>query len=155
MTNYSFSIKNSEDRFKALLRLNDEFLADQNSTEKAESLALNSWHLIEWVYADNNNNISLADFRETLYPQCESLKLMHDIANGTKHRILSRPKADIKDTRFDGDFCEDDFGDDFNTGVLEIELNTGQVLRFGDEIEKVIIFWKTYFEDFNRLSDQT
>jgi hypothetical protein len=151
MPNYSFDIKNSQDKLNNLLLKYNEYLENDISTSKAVELSVDSWHLVDWVFEEfirPNSNLTLENFREILYPKCPSLKLMHDIANGSKHSKLTRPKASIKLTRVhDGDFSNDDFcSEDFDTSRLEIELEDGTILFFPDVIEKVIAFWKSYFQ---------
>lgn len=92
---------------------------------------------------------SIGDFRETLYPECRALKIMHDIANGSKHSKVSRTKASIMTTlRYKGPFSIV-FSREFDQTSLEIEMEDGTILYFVDEIEIVIKFWKDHFK--NRL----
>lgn len=146
---YSFDTRTSEDKFKELLKQYENFKKDDTSTAKAEELSTNSWHLTDWIFEEfkNIHLISgLGDFRETLYPECPSLKNMHDIANGSKHSKVSRPKASIKETRKHFGPYSSEFSREFDQTTLEIELENGTILYFIDEIEKVIFFWRTYFK---------
>ncbi|WP_299520311.1 hypothetical protein [Winogradskyella sp.] len=150
---------NSVQKLKDLLNEFEDFERDSVSEYKANNLANNSWHLIEWVksdYIDVVEEMTLTDFRETLYPRCESLKIMHDIANSSKHKSLDRPKATIRNANLrEGDFDPKDFNrNDFYVSSLEIVMEDGTIKPFLDEIQKVLLFWKEYFvndlnEDIN------
>lgn len=151
-TMYTFEDKTSKDRLKDLLLQYEEFKKDDTSSVKATELCTNAWHLVDWVfeeYKDVHLMASIGDFRETLYPECGSLKIMHDIANGSKHSKVSRPKASIKTTlKHEGPFSNV-FSREFDQTSLEIEMEDGTILYFVDEIEIVIKFWKDHFK--NRL----
>ncbi|MGA9638575.1 MAG: hypothetical protein WBQ70_08760 [Flavobacterium sp.] len=154
-TMYTFEDKTSEDRLKDLLLQYEEFEKDDTSSVKATELCTNAWHLVDWVFEEFKGvhlMSSIGDFRATLYPECESLKIMHDIANGSKHSKVSRPKASIKTTlKHEGPFSNI-FSREFDQTSLEIEMEDGTILYFVDEIEIVIKFWKDYFK--NRLNIQ-
>ena len=147
---YTFENKTSQDKFKELLLQYDEFRKDSTNSTKATELSVNAWHLIDWIFEEFRAihlTNSIGDFRTTLYPQCESLKIMHDIANGAKHSEVTRPKATIKSTgRPEGAF-ESAFAREFEQTYLEIVMEDGTKLWFVDEIAKVIKFWKEYFRD--------
>jgi hypothetical protein len=146
---YSFENKTSVDKLKELLSQYEEFKKDNTSSVKATELSTNAWHLTDWVYEefkDAQSWTSLGNFREILYPDCPSLKIMHDITNGSKHSKVSRPKAAIKETRKKPGPFSAVFSRQFKQTTLEIELEDGSVLYFIDEIETVLEFWKEYFK---------
>jgi len=147
---YTFEDKTSEDKLKDLICQYKEFEKDDTSSVKAIELCTNAWHLTDWVYEQFKTihlMNSLGDFRETLYIDCESLKIMHDIANGAKHSKVSRPKASIKKTKKHIGAFSSVFSRAFDTTSLEIEMEDGTTLYFVDEIEIVINFWKSYFKN--------
>lgn len=126
----------------------EEYINDDLSTEKAQRVAISAWHLGDWVFEDHKtihqfNDLGL--FRKSLYPNCESLKIMHDIANASKHLKLSLPKADIKDTRKHSGTFDKTFDSTFDISYLEIENNDLTKLSFKGEIIKVKKFWDNYF----------
>jgi hypothetical protein len=139
------------EKFNDLLLEYEDFLKNDLVEYKANNLSANSWHLIDWIlvdYAHINRFNKIEDLRNSLYPKCNSLKIMHDIANSSKHKDLSRPKANIRrvDT-YDGDYDPRDYdSEQFDTSRLEIELEDNTILNFKDEIKKVIDFWKNYFK---------
>jgi hypothetical protein len=145
-------INNSTKKLNELILEYDDFLKDDLIEYKANNLSTNAWHIIDWVLREFENIHGfnrIEDLRNSLYPQCGSLKIMHDIANASKHNNLNRPKASIKTTNnHKGDFCSKDFsGADFNVSRLEIELEDGTILNFKNEIKIVINFWKDYFKN--------
>ena len=146
---YTFEDKTSKDKFKELIHQYEEFRDDDTSSVKATELCTNAWHLIDWIFnefKEIHQKENIGDFRETLYPDCESLKIMHDIANGTKHSKVSRPKASIKETKKHIGAFSREFSREFEQTNLLIEMENGEVLYFVDEIEKVMEFWKDYFK---------
>ncbi len=147
---YTFEEKTSEDKFKDLIYQYDEFKNDNTSSVKATELCTNAWHLVDWVFnefKEIHQTEQIGDFRETLYPECQSLKIMHDIANGSKHSTVSRPKASIKKTEKHLGQYSSQYSSDYNITILKIEMENGETLYFIDEIELVINFWKNYFKN--------
>lgn len=147
MSKISFT-EDSEELLINLIDAYNDFKNDTLSKRYANECANISWNLTEWVfknYKSTHNKNSLGEYRESLYPICPTLKIMHDIANGSKHYDLGRPKTKIKDAKqHDGDF-NSDFSRDFDISILEIEFEDGTTLYFEDELEKVVEFWKSYF----------
>ncbi|MDI1304656.1 MAG: hypothetical protein PSX42_07420 [bacterium] len=149
-TMYTFEDKNSEAKFKDLLDQYSEFKKDNTSSVKATEVCTNAWHIIDWIYNEFPNihsMSSIGNFRDSLYPHCQSLKIMHDIANGSKHSKVSRPKASIKKTNKHFGPFSNVFSREFDQTHLEIEMEDETTLYFVDEIELVIIFWKDYFKN--------
>lgn len=146
---YSFNTRTSADKLTELLQQYEEFKADNTYSSKAVELSTNSWHLTDWVFEEYkaiHHQDTIGDFRETLYPICPSLNIMHDIANGSKHSKVSRPKATIKETRkHDGEYSQE-YSSEFNITTLLIEMQDESILYFVDEINAVINFWMDYFQ---------
>ncbi|KIQ14654.1 hypothetical protein RT99_22740 [Flavobacterium sp. MEB061] len=145
-------IDNSTKKLKELILEYEDFLKDDLIEYKANNLCTNAWHIFDWILVEFRNihgYYNIGDLRNSLYPRCNSLKIMHDIANASKHNNLDRPKASIRTTNMhEGDFCKADFSsDDFDVSRLEIELEDGMILNFNEEIKNVIEFWKSYFNN--------
>lgn len=149
MSKYNFGTKTAKQKFDELLKEFDEFIKDETNTSKAINIATNSWHLIDWIFEENKDLYkNIYEIRESLYPKCDSLKIMHDIANGSKHNNVSRPKARIKNTDlYKGDYSSNYSRKHYNISKLVIEIETGEILDFYTEIEKVINFWREYFKN--------
>lgn len=151
MSSINFGKDSANDKFDEFLQDYDEFIDDELSVKRAMRLSTSAWHLVDWIFEEHkpiHGFNDIGSFRESLYPNCESLKIMHDLANATKHKILTRPKADIKNTEeYQGDFCPKDFSaEDYDVSYLEIEKNDGTKLRFINEIRSVKEFWQEYFQ---------
>ena len=150
MGSLTFGTDTAKDKYQDFLEEYNEYKEDETSIKKASNLATSAWHLVDWVFEDYksiHNLDKIGEFRETLYPNCQSLIIMHDLANANKHKNLSRPKANLKNTKkHQGDFSSD-FSSDFDITYLEIELENGNKLSFENEIDKVKDFWVDYFAD--------
>jgi len=148
MTNYTFDIKSPKDKLNHLLDSYSVYLKEKTSSKLATDISTNAWHLSDWVFEEykDKHKLTLGKFREALYLPCPSLKIMHDICNGSKHKKLSQPKASIKDTRKHLGAFSNHFSRAFDVTTLKIELEDGTVLFFEDEIQKVISFWINYFK---------
>src|SRR5688572_7858128 len=101
MSDLSFDIKTSEDFFKKLQEDYSEFCIEKTSSRFALNCAMTAWHLTEWIYNEFNSQLSscfpkLTDFQTDIKKQCPSLQIMHDIANGTKHYLLTKHIPIIK-----------------------------------------------------------
>ena len=148
MGSLNFGKNSAEDKYIFFLQEYEEYINDDLSIIKAQRVATSAWHLVDWVFENYrliHHFTDLGLFRGSLYPSCESLKIMHDIANATKHMIVSRPKDDIKDTREHKGVFSNVFCDVFDTSYLEIEKNDGTKLSFKREVKKVKEFWDLYF----------
>jgi hypothetical protein len=148
MGSLTFGTDTAKDKYREFLIEYDDYKKDETSIKKASNLATTSWHLIDWAFEDFklvHNLQNIGEFRETLYPSCPSLKIMHDLANASKHKNLDRPKANLKNTeRHIGAFSRE-FSKEFDTTYLVIELMDDTKLDFEEEIGKVKIFWDKYF----------
>jgi hypothetical protein len=148
MGSLNFGKDTAEDKYASFLKEYEEYFDDNLSTDKAQRVATSAWHLVDWVFENHraiHNFNDLGLFRESLYPNCESLKIMHDLANATKHLNVTRQKGDIKNTREHSGPFSSAFSDAFDTSRLEIEKNDGTKLNFRREIKKVKEFWDNYF----------
>jgi hypothetical protein len=148
MASMNFGKDTADDKYSSFSLEYEEYIKDDLSTDKAQRVATSGWHLTDWIFK-NHQTIhkfnELALFRESLYPNCESLKIMHDLATATKHLSVIRPKGDIEDTRKNSGTFDKTFDFTFDTSYLEIEKNDGTKLLFTSEIKKVKEFWDNYF----------
>ena len=148
MGSLNFGKDTAEDKYASFLVDYKEYNSDDLSTDKAQRVAISGWHLVDWIFKNHqsfHNFTKLEDFRNSLYPNCESLKIMHDLATATKHFIVSRQKGYINDTRKHSGTFSKEFSDEFDTSRLEIVKNDGTKLSFKREIKKVKEFWNNYF----------
>jgi len=157
MNELSFNIKTTADFFQKLLQDYDEFCKDRTSSRVALNCAMTAWHLTEWSYNEFCQQLSsqfqtLAIYQQDIKQQCSSLQIMHDLANGTKHYLLTRHKPIVKETTLDKGSFSSDFSRDFDISTLDIELNDGTKIYFEDEMEKVISFWTKYLQSTFNLT---
>ena len=148
MGSLNFGKDTAEDKYASFLQDYEEYISEDLSIPKAQSVSTSAWHLVDWVFENHRATYHFTDiglFRNSLYPSCESFKIMHDLANATKHLIVSRQKGDIKETREHGGAFSSAFSDAFDISYLEIEKNDGTKLSFRREIKKVKEFWDAYF----------
>lgn len=148
MGSLNFGKDTAEDKHTSFLQDYEVYINNDLSIPNAQRVAISSWHLVDWVFENHraiHHFANLGLFRESLYPSCESLKIKHDLANATKHLIVTRQKGDIKDTREHEGAFSSAFSDAFDISYLEIEKNDGTKLSFKIEIKKIKEFWDTYF----------
>src|SRR5438128_8277243 len=103
MNDLSFDIKTSKDFFKKLLDDYADFCIDKTSSRVALNCAMTAWHLTEWTYNEfykilSDQFTTLSVFQQDLKRQCISLQIMHDLANGTKHYLLTKHDPIIKES---------------------------------------------------------
>ena len=151
MNDLSFDIKTSKDFFNKLLTDYDEFSSNTTSSRVALNCAMTAWHLTEWIYSEFNQSLcnhftTLALYQQDLKRQCTSLQIMHDLANGTKHYLLTKHRPIVKETNLHQGTFDRTFDRTFDTSTLKIELNDGTKIYFEDEIKKAINFWKQYLQ---------
>lgn len=152
MNKLSFNIENSADLFSKLKQEYSELINDQTSSRYALNCAMTAWHLTEWVYHEYNYKSKfpkLGDFQESLKLKCDSLQIMHDISNGSKHYKLSRHMPKVSDTTVHEGTFDHTFDFTFDTSRLEITMDDGRTLIFTIEIENVINFWDDFLNNIN------
>jgi hypothetical protein len=152
MANHSFEIRSSKDLFKKLEEDYNDLDKEPLSSRHAINCAMTAWHLVDWTLIEfesiHGYSISqIGDYRKFL--DNSSLDIMGDIANGSKHLNVTRPRSDISNTQLhDGDFDPNDFSsEDFDVSCLELEMKDGTKKVFIEELEKVILFWETYLNN--------
>lgn len=148
MTKHVFDQDSSEKKLKELIHLYNDYIKDDTSSTRALHIASEAWHMTEWVFNEFqpiHNHETLGDFRESLYPMCNSLKIMHDLAISSKHGNVKSPKAQIKETKKHLGVFTSQFSKEFDVTRLQIILENGDIVYFEDEIRNAVDFWKHYF----------
>jgi hypothetical protein len=148
MDSLNFGKDSAIDKYIFFIQDYEEYNKDDLSILKAKRVATSAWHLVDWVFKDFiliHNFTDLGLFRQSLYPNCESLKIMHDLANADKHLKLSNPKGDIKNTKEHKGVYSNVYSNIYDISCLQIEKNDGTKLNFKREIKKVKEFWDNYF----------
>lgn len=150
MNKYTFGDFSSGKKIKSLIKKFDEFNCDETNISNALNLCSESWHLTDFIFEEYNSELgfrTLGDFRESLYPECFNLKIMHDLGNASKHFNLTSPKSKIKITQKHNGAFSAAFSKGFNTSHLEIIMEDNSKLDFYFVMENVINFWKKYFKE--------
>lgn len=141
---YAFGIKNTADYFRALKDEFSAFKADDLDEGRVLNCAVRAWHISEWVYKEFNLQSShgtIQRYQKKLAQDHDYLSFMHDVANGFKHCILSRPLSNIEDSAMH----HGDFSFDFDVSCLILKLADGSQRIFLIEVEKAIEYWRTNF----------
>lgn len=155
-------LNSSEDLFQKLLSDFDEFSRNLAFTYKAMDCALSAWHLTDWVYNEwkrstyghHGDSKGLGDMRDNFYLSCPTLKVMHDITNGSKHLELKpgREKSNMAQshTSFEDRVAptiSETFGDDW----LLIDFQDGTEETMYVLVSEAVEFWRSYFGAKNLL----
>lgn len=150
MNDLSFDIKSSEDFFNKLIEEFNDLQNDPLSSRHAINCAMTAWHLTDWIYWEfglDKKYPKLPDFQKNIKVECESLRIMQDITNGSKHYHLTRHKPISDKTSTDyGTAFPIVFSTSFSDPYLKVLTKDSQDFVFIDEIEKVIEFWKNYLD---------
>lgn len=146
---YSFDIKNSKDLFYEFSRLAGEYRKEPLSSGSAVICAIFSWHVVGWIYREYPSLITAypkeQDFKNFMKSSCPALSYMQDIANGSKHRGITMYKPVVTKTeRHQGAFSSA-FSKDFDVSSLKIELDSGDIVYFDEEVDKVEAYIKLFF----------
>lgn len=151
MSKYNFGEYNSVEKLKNLVKNFENFKNDNSDVSSALELCSNAWHLTDFVFEEYKSNLALTDlgtFRNSLFTSCDKLRIIHDLANASKHGgELSRPKASIKKTEKHHGAFSSGFSSDFDISYLSIILEDNTELDFFDVISDVVEFWELYFKN--------
>jgi hypothetical protein len=116
---------------------------------------MTAWHLSEWIFWEfeeqhftnhKNPKENVREFQNTVVAKCPSIKLMNDIADGSKHYKL-RSNRRIETELHNGEYSNQEYSREYDISILKIKQPDGTTLFFEDEIQTVINFWKDYFEN--------
>ena len=143
---------NASQMLHELLGMYRQFREDPLNTKLARDCSSHVWHLFESIFHEFGSQLPFANLTE-LRTRVESdfagIAYLHDICSATKHVNLSRPKANIKDTRLHrGGFSRDFDRHDFDTSRLEIVLSDGQRIDFEDVLDQAIDYWTTFVKQY-------
>ena len=165
----SFGIISSRDFFLKLETEYDDFDKNSISARHAINCALTSWHMTDWTfheffahlpeYTDKSKLIDKEDFKilktisgltlyqDSLIKNCNELKYMRLVANGSKHCILRNSQIKEKTVLYSGDFAFEDYDRrDFDVDRFQILNDNGDIIDFEDTLLKTIDFWRAYIK---------
>ena len=165
----TFDIKTSRDFYNKMLLEYEDFCKNHLSVRYAINCAINSWHLTDWTfqeyfkdekkYQDEKREklkegkiyvriyFGLGKYQDELMKQCQSLKYMKLICNGSKHCILRDTGIEDKTKIHEGGFAYPDFDrHDYDVDRLVILDKKGQQLNFEDIFLETKVFWADYLK---------
>ena len=145
----SFEIRTAHDYLTELVHASyKEYVADQLSSRKAIGCAIFAWHLNEWVWAQHKAQLRVRlslkkyeDYRRFLFTECPELKVIQDLANGSKH--FQSDGSTVKNTKLSHGHL---------MGLLALTqshlvVETGSGLNFANILlSKVMSFWDDFFK---------
>ncbi len=142
---HSFELRTAADFHRALQVQVAEYQDDDLNSVMAVACALFAWHLVEWIRVEFFSSQELGTFRGDLVAKCPELEFMGNIANGTKHAVLSNKKKAVAHTSKANRSFDQTFDSTFNGG-FRIHLQDGTEVPFGPCLETVAEFWDRYFQ---------
>ena len=126
------------------------------SRATAIEVALHAWHILEWVWHDENPGVSSRDprfakFRDDVTQELPELVWLNDIADASKHRGLGRNTPAVVVQRLgsemsglvdaSGSYLVDASGNWLaSEGPLQIELEGGNIQDVGEILAKAVDF---------------
>ena len=141
---YSFGIDSLDSFWELTQKAAADYLDDDLNSDKAITVAQRLWHMCDWFFKERGDSSGYSDLRNlqrAFGELCPALRVMRDIANGTKHAGIDRGKPVVKKTKEHKGSFSRDFSRDFDISVLEIDLMDGNKVYFDDRVREVLEFW--------------
>lgn len=140
-----FNIHNSFDKL-ALLESDFERMKENPlDISLAEKTCIDAWHLCDWLFSEiqeSDKKISKDSFRSNLFLECPEMRILHDLANISKHKKLSKPKVKLIRTLVQGGDYSSDYSKDYNVSRIEVHYNEHSKIDVDDLIKLAIDYWR-------------
>lgn len=139
-----FEIENSNDRLILLQADFERLKQSPLDISIAEKACSDAWHISDWIYSEMkelNKDLTRDQFRMDLYNECPEMKIFNDLANTFKHKTLTNPKVQIKETRKHGGAFSSGFSKAFNVSRLEVHFEDGSKVDIDDLLQIAIEYW--------------
>lgn len=153
---YSFEIRSSVDLLNELSRRVDDYNNDNLSSGKAVVCSILCWHVVEWIYHEYCDQLiqfkEKKDFTNYVKTTCNSLSYIQDMANGSKHRGISKYKPKVRSTERKNGAFSSGFSTGFDISCLRMEIEEKQFVYFDEEIDKALSFLKSYLNGLTSSS---
>lgn len=123
----------------------EKLMKDPLDISLAEKTCSDAWHLSDWVFSEqkvNDSGLTKEKFRSNLYVECPEMRILHDLANTTKHKELTSPKAKIRETKVHKGGFSSGFSKAFNVSRLEVHYNEDARIDVDDLIKLSIEYWE-------------
>ena len=149
MADFSFGIKGTVDLYSLLIEDYEDFKTDKLSSKFAMRCAMDSWHIVDWLYKEFNAILinsypNFNDYRAWVKTQCPQLAIMQDITNGSKHNQITFYTPQVDKTEVHHGAFSSGFSRDFDVSTLDVHMKDGTKIYFEDIIEPVINFWHNH-----------
>jgi len=145
----TFERGNASDVLEALHRNAAAFAKDPLNTDLANHCAIDAWSLCDWVFKEHGKRLgftSLANLQATMKANCNSLQLLQDVANASKHKEITRYTPQLKEAKkHKGGFQRGAFSRDFDVSALVLVREDGSEIWFDDALDEATRYWDTYF----------
>jgi hypothetical protein len=153
----SFEIRTADDFLEKLREEHAAVAKSPTDSRHAINAALTAFHLSDWIWKDRlehdpalksllleEDDADWCTFREWAYQECSGLRLMRDIANGSKHFHPRGPISETREKR--GDWAPGDWDrHDFAISRLIIEKNDSTEIAFDLLLDEVVEWWECVF----------
>lgn len=148
---YSFDIKSSMDLLNELSRRVEDYTNDQLSSGNAVVCSILCWHVVDWIYNEYRGQLTefkkITHFQEHIKSECNSLSYIQDVANGSKHRGITKYEPKVKSTEKHNGAFSSGFSKGFDISCLRMEIEGNQFVYFDEEIVKSLSFLKGYLNN--------
>ncbi|MGM4896874.1 hypothetical protein [Tardiphaga sp. 839_C3_N1_4] len=153
-----FDIRNSVDYYGKMIEDYDDFAEQSRSTRHAINSATSLYHLHEWIWGDwlKDDEVTrekmgsvrrLGEFKVWLDQSEGWFPVVQGLTNGSKHFIPRGLR-----TRSTGTYAEPGYVEPgYQQMLLEIETEPGQWLEAIIVLEKVVMFWQSFFATYRLL----
>ena len=144
----SFEIRTSKDLFLKLVREHERIMADLWSSDHAINFIITAHHLYkDWL----KRELAEVDYLK-VKTQVETVLtiesgVIRDVCDGTKHLHIDRPPhVHVSNSGMKQGAFSKAFSRAFDIGGLFLTLHDGSILYFDNVADKVLSFWKKYFD---------
>jgi hypothetical protein len=145
----TFGRGGSNDVLQALHRSVVAFRKDPLNTELANHCAIDAWSLCDWVFKEHGQRLgfsTLADFQAAVKAGCNSLQLLQDVANASKHKEITKYVPLLKEAKkHHGAFQRGAFSRGFDVSALVLVREDGSEIWIDDALDDATKYWDTYF----------
>jgi hypothetical protein len=121
---------------------------EPSSVYAAMDCAFSCWHLVDWVWNEYESHRKIAELRQEFFAACPYLRVMHDIANGSKHAQIERPKSEMTNATIEQSYVAEGYvAEGYIAKEVTIYFTDGSSQAMSTLLHNVIEFWQTYFSE--------
>ena len=119
---------------------------------EAFNICSSIWHQIDWIANDPSTNPTsetLTALRVKFEAECPSLSVFHDITTLSKHKVISRPRAGLVETKVEFLGATFHFGGEEplseHPSKYTVVLESGDEIDLGELVEAALRYWRAFF----------